>query len=271
MAGGNLATASGGRERFGATVLRIGPADSRHWRFAMRERNGFRYIIKVFEAQWDQLHDETVKPFFGQLKRDTNETYMRRSGVHHDMNGHDALFSYVVFQNAEGLRDALYRYDQGADQRRKIAYFACHGKRGVISAVQDISRRRLKNILAPLTSYDGLYFGACDFVNRRTAEVLLGGARSTWIAGYESWTPWLEGMLCDLMFFRLLLSGRFVRPNTNARWETISRPEDVAMRMYEEFPPARDLRFSLFYRTRDRICSTHEGRMENGPADSRIQ
>ena len=38
----------------------------------MRERNGVRYIIKVFEAQWDQLHDETVKPFFEQLKRDTN-------------------------------------------------------------------------------------------------------------------------------------------------------------------------------------------------------
>ena len=48
----------------------------------MRERNGVRYIIKVFEAQWDQLHDETVKPFFGQLKRDANETYMRRNGVH---------------------------------------------------------------------------------------------------------------------------------------------------------------------------------------------
>jgi hypothetical protein len=32
------------------------------------------------------------------------------------MPGHDALFSYVVFRNAEGLKDALYRYDQGADQ-----------------------------------------------------------------------------------------------------------------------------------------------------------
>ncbi|MHB1011413.1 MAG: hypothetical protein ACYC37_00685 [Desulfobacteria bacterium] len=224
----------------------------------MRERNGVRYIIKVFEAQWDKLHDETVKPFFGQLKRDANETYMRRNGVHHDLPGHDALFSYVVFQNAEGLKDALYRHDQGADQRRKIAYFACHGRRGVISAVQDISRRRLKNILAPLTSYDGLYFGACDFVNRKTAEVLLGGAQSTWIAGYESWTPWLEGMLCDMMFFRLLLSGRFVRPKTNARWEPIKRPDEVARRLYEQFPQAVDLRFSLYYRKPDRICSTLE-------------
>ncbi len=232
----------------------------------MRERNGTRYIIKVFEAQWDLLHDETVKPFFEQLKRDADETYSRRNGTRGDRPGHDALFSYVVFQNAEGLKDALYRYDQGVDSRKKIAYFACHGKRGVISAVQDISRRRLKNILAPLTSYDGLYFGACDFVNRKTAEVLLGGSQHLkWVAGYQSWTPWLEGMLCDLMFFRMLLSGQFVRPKTNARWEPIGRPEEAALRMYGNFPPARDLRFSLYYRKPDRICSTLD-EYRGGPA-----
>ena len=227
----------------------------------MRDRNGFRYIIKVFEAQWDQLHDETVKPFFEQLKRDTEETDARRNGYRGDRLGHDALFSYVVFQNAEGLKDALYGYDQGVDNRAKIAYFACHGKRGAISAVEDIGRTRLKNIIAPLSRYDGLYFGACDFVNRRTAEILLGGSpHFKWIAGYEKWVPWLEGMLCDLMFFRLLLSGRFVRPKTNARWEPIGRPEDVAAGLYDFFPQALDLRFSLYYRSRDGICSTLEAR-----------
>ncbi|MBI5420183.1 MAG: hypothetical protein HZA60_08835 [Deltaproteobacteria bacterium] len=225
----------------------------------MRARNGFRYIIKVFEAQWDQLHDESVKPFFEQLKRDTNETDARRNGYRPARPGHDALFSYTIFQNAEGLRDALSGHAQGVDNRAKIAYFACHGKRGHISAVKDIGRTKLKNILAPMTSYDGLYIGACDFVNRETAEVLLGGSPYLkWVAGYANWTPWLEGMLCDLMFFRLLLSGRFVRPNTNARWQAVSRPEDAAMQLYALFPPARDLRFSLFYRTRDRICSTLE-------------
>jgi hypothetical protein len=107
----------------------------------MKERNGFRYIIKVFEAQWDRLHDETVKPFFEQLKRDTEETYTRRNGRRRDRPGHDALFSYIVFQNAEGLKYALNGHDQGVDNRAKIAYFACHGKRGAITAVQDISRR----------------------------------------------------------------------------------------------------------------------------------
>jgi len=153
----------------------------------------------------------------------------------------------------------LYGHDQGADNRAKIAYFACHGKRGHITAVQDISRTKLKNILSPLTSYDGLYLGACDFVNRKTAEVLLGGMpHLKWVAGYENWTPWLEGMLCDLMFFRLLLSGRFIRPNSKARWDPFGRPEDVARDIYGLFPTARDLRFSLFYRSRERICSTLE-------------
>lgn len=225
----------------------------------MRKRNGFRYIIKVFEAQWDRLHDETVKPFFEQLKRDTEEANARRNGAGKGRPGHDALFSYVVFQNSEGLKDALYRHDQGVDSRKKIAYFACHGKRGVIRAVQGISRRKLNNILAPLSSYDGLYFGACDFVNRETAEVILGGSQYLkWIAGYESWTPWMEGMLCDLIFFQLLMSGRFVRPKTNARWDPVNSPEEAARCLYRYFPPARDLRFSLYYRKPERICSTLE-------------
>jgi len=61
----------------------------------MRTRNGYRYVIKVFEAQWDQHHAESVKPFFEQLKRDTEETYARRNGYRHDRPGHDALFSDV--------------------------------------------------------------------------------------------------------------------------------------------------------------------------------
>lgn len=225
----------------------------------MKERNGYRYIIKVFEAQWDRLHVESVKPFFEQLKRDTEETYARKHGYRPPRPGHDALFSYVVFQNAEGLRNALGAYDQKVDNRAKVGYFACHGKPGHICAVEAISRRRLRNILSPLTRYDGLYFGACDFVNRKTAEVLLGGSpHLKWVAGFERWVPWLEGMMSDLAFFRLLLSGRFVRPRANARWEPVSRPEDAARLVYEVFPPARDLQFSLFYRTRDRIASTLE-------------
>ena len=225
----------------------------------MRQRNGYRYVIKVFEAQWDQHHDESVKPFFEQLKRDTEETYARKNGYKPNRPGHDALFSYTVFQNAQGLKDALSRYDPGVDNRAKIAYIAAHGKRKSISAVKDISRTKLKNIVAPLTSYDGIFFGACDFANRETARVLLDGSpHIKWIAGYENWVPWLEGMLCDLMFFRLLLSGRFVRPNTNARWTPINRPEDVAQEMYELHLPARDLRFTMHYRTRDGISSTLE-------------
>lgn len=230
----------------------------------MKTRDGYRYIIKVFEAQWDQLHEETVKPFFEQLKRDTEDTYARRNGYRRTRPGHDALFRYVVFQNAQGLKDALSRQDQGVDSRAKIAYIACHGERGKISAVRDISRTRLKNIIAPLSSYDGLYFGACDFVDRRTAEVLLENSpHIKWVAGYAHWIPWLEGMICDLMFFRLLLSGRFVRPRVNARWEPVGRPEDAAFRLYEDFSQALDLGFSLFYRGREGVVSTRERYLEH--------
>lgn len=233
----------------------------------MRSRDGYRYIIKVFEAQWDRLHEESVKPFFEQLKRDTEDTYARRNGYKRTRPGHDALFSYVVFQNAEGLRDALVRPDQGVDNRTKIAYLACHGERGKISAVRDISRTKLKNIFAPLSSYDGLFFGACDFVNRRTAEILLESSpHLKWVAGYAHWIPWLEGMICDLVFFRLLLSGRFIRPRTNARWDPIGRPEDAAARLYEEYPLAIDLRFSLFCRGRDAIVSALERHLEQPSA-----
>lgn len=203
-----------------------------------------QYVIKVFEAQWDQHHNETVKPFFEQLKRETP--------------GHDALFSYVVFQNAEGLKYYLSRRDKGVGERKKIAYFACHGESNLISATQDISRQQLKNILTPLTSYQGLYFGACDFANRTTAEVLLREGKAKWVAGYDSGCPWTEGILCDLMFFRLLMSGRFVRPQTNGRWELIGSPAEAARQLYKVFPQAVDLHFSLFYRKGGRIRSTLE-------------
>src|SRR2546427_6393485 len=120
----------------------------------------------------------------------------------------------------------------------------------MICAAQNISRTKLKNILGQRSGYDGFLFGACDFVDRDTATHLLNAATyCKWVAGYESWTPWLESMLCDLMFFRLLLSGRFTRPQVNARWAPIRTPEDAAMALYECFPQSVDLRFSLFHRT----------------------
>src|SRR3972149_12185470 len=72
----------------------------------MKSRDGYRYIIKVFEAQWDQLHEETVKPFFEQLKRDTEDTYARRNGYRRTRPGADAPVRFGVFQHAPGRPDA---------------------------------------------------------------------------------------------------------------------------------------------------------------------
>lgn len=68
----------------------------------MRERD-FSYIIKVFEAQWDHLHEKSIKPFFEQLMRDTTAIDGCRQGTRQKRLGHDALFSYRILQNAEGL------------------------------------------------------------------------------------------------------------------------------------------------------------------------
>jgi hypothetical protein len=233
----------------------------------MLERD-FSYIIKVFEAQWDNLHDESVKPFFEQLKRDTTQIDTRRRGRRRKRHGHDALFSYRVFQNAAGLSGELDRQDRGAGPRAKIAYFACHGRPNMICAVQDISRTKLKNILGQRSGYDGFFFGACDFVDRETATQLLDAAPyCKWVAGYSNWTPWLESTLCDLMFFRLLLTGRFTRPDVNVRWISLHKPEEAAMAVYEDFPPSVYLRFSLFYRTAGGIRSTLE-QYENESAEA---
>jgi len=223
----------------------------------MRTREGVKYAIKVFEAQWDHRHDESVKPFFEQLKRDTSEIEVKRAKGRRRRQSHDALFSYAVFQNAEGLRDMLNAVDTGIGKREKAAYFACHGTEKSLCALQDISRTKLKNIIADLTTYDGLLFGAFDFATRETAEQLLDAAsHCRWVADYSSWTPWLEGTLCDLLFFRLLLSGKFRRPKKNVKWEGLQNPEEAARQLYQVFPQAVELRFSLFYRTAAGIKST---------------
>jgi hypothetical protein len=223
----------------------------------MKSRAAVKYAIKVFEVQWDARLDETVKPFFEQLRRDTSEIETKRAKGRRRRHSHDALFSYKVFQNAEGLRDELNAIDTGIGKRLKVAYFACHGTEKSLCAVQDISRTKLKNIIAGLTTYRGLVFGACDIVTRDTAEQLLEASpHCLWVAGYSAWTPWLEGTLCDLLFFRLLLSGKFRRPHKNVKWDDLQKPDEAARQLYEVFPQALDLRFSLFYRTSAGVKST---------------
>jgi hypothetical protein len=207
----------------------------------MKNRTDKKYVVKIYEAQWDDKHSESVKPFFAQLKRECLD----------DGDGNDPLFSYYVFGTAGSLSAALnYKQDLGIDGRLKIGYFAVHGQADSIQALNSINRVKLRNILIKTTSFDGLYFGACDFANRKTAESLLNNISSLkWLAGFAKWTPWLEGTICDTLFFRLLLSGRFRRPShTNTKWEVMTKPEDAAFHLYQVFPMAVDLKFSLFYR-----------------------
>jgi len=217
----------------------------------MKNRTEAKYVIKLYEAQWDKLHNESVKPFFEQLKRECDD----------DQSGHDPLFSYYVFGTAEGLAAALnYKLDVGLDNRLKIGYFGVHGQKDKIQALHSINRTKLRNIIVNTTNFDGLYFGACDFANNKTAESLLNNISTLkWVAGFSKWTPWLEGTICDILFFRLLLSGRFRRPShTNTKWDIMTKPEDAARHLYEIYPMAVDLKFSLFYRGSSGINSTYD-------------
>jgi hypothetical protein len=215
----------------------------------MKNREDVKYIIKVFEAQWDTQHTESVKPFFEQLKREMLP------------EDHDALYSYYVFQGPESLLSALTHYQRNADVegRLKIGYFSAHGEKDKLKAIGDISRVKMRNMLISSNVFDGLFFGACDFTNRKTAELMLNSMPSLkWVAGYSKWMPWLEGTICDILFFKLLLGGKFARPGKNARWIPVNRPEDAAYETYNIYPLALDLKFSLFYRGPTNIISTLE-------------
>jgi hypothetical protein len=225
----------------------------------MKQREGQAYVIKVFEAQWDEHHDSSVKPFFEQLKRETSEIEVQYRGYIKRRLGHDALYKYRIFQTAEGLKVNITEKDSGIGSRKKIGYFACHGKKGAICAINDISRSKLKNIVSHLTSYDGLFFGACDFVDANTAKYFLDNSpHLRWVAGYESWIPWLEGTFNDLLFFRILLSGSFSRPKSKGKWQPVSSPVEAAQELFTRYVMAADLKFSVFYRVKNGVGSTLE-------------
>jgi hypothetical protein len=213
----------------------------------VKDRTDKKYVVKIYEAQWDDKHNESVKPFFAQLKREC-----QRGNCGSGEDGNDPLFSYYVFGTADGLSAALnHKLDVGLDGRLKIGYFGVHGQENQIQPLIPINRVKFRNIMIKTTNFDGLYFGACDFVNLKTAESLLNNISTLkWVAGFAKWTPWLEGMMCDIMFFRLLFSGRFRRPaRTNTKWDVMIKPEDAARNLYQVFPMAVDLKFSLFYRS----------------------
>jgi hypothetical protein len=223
----------------------------------LKERDNRKYVIKVFEAQWDEKHNTSVKSFFEQLKRQTSDIEENHNKSKRYKMYHDALYKYKIFQTAEGLRSNITEKDIGVGGRKKIGYFACHGRKGAICAVNNISRTQLKNIFDKLTSYDGLFFGTCDFVDADTARYFLDSSpHLKWIAGYEMWTPWLEGTINDLLFFRLLLSGSFSREKKYAKWGNILKPEDAAKELYITYIPASSLKFSLYYRGKNDIRST---------------
>ena len=95
----------------------------------MQKREEQKYVIKVFEAQWDEHHDSSVKPFFEQLKRETSEIEGQNLKYRKRRTGHDALYKYRVFQTAEGLKVNVTGKDSGVDRRKKLSLFCLPRKK----------------------------------------------------------------------------------------------------------------------------------------------
>jgi hypothetical protein len=95
----------------------------------MQKREEQKYVIKVFEAQWDEHHDSSVKPFFEQLKRETSEIEGHKLKDTKRRMGHDALYKYRVFQTAEGLKVNVTEKDSGVGRRKKNCLFCVPRKK----------------------------------------------------------------------------------------------------------------------------------------------
>ena len=86
----------------------------------MQKREEQKYVITVFEAQWDEHHDSSVKPFFEQLKRETSEIERQHLKYRKRRMGHDALYKYRVFQTAEGLKANFTEKDSTVSRGKKL-------------------------------------------------------------------------------------------------------------------------------------------------------
>ena len=100
------------------------------------------------------------------------------------------------------------------------------------------------------SSYRGLYFGSCKFADINTADYLLANNQAVrWIAGYARKVPWIESTACDMMFFQLLLGGRFWATPKKSGHKACGTPRQAAQALYEVFPLAAKMEFALFDRT----------------------
>ena len=205
----------------------------------------------MIESQWDARHEQSIRPFFEELRRG-RQLYpkgpFRRDRSRTQVES-DPLFDYYVFNGANNLNALVGQRFSGIGSRRKILYIASHGSPKSLHTLADdpITRTQLRNALLK-SKIRGIVFGSCLFGNRDNAEFLLEEHNIDWVAGYNRTVDWLASTICDILFFRMLLDGWFRMTRKREKAVGISTVQEAVQCLYRAFPVAGELGFNVFYR-----------------------
>jgi hypothetical protein len=209
-----------------------------------------RYVVRVLESQWDARHEQSIRPFFEELRRGrrlySKGPYKRdRSSTKIES---DPLFDYYVFNGTGNLNTLVRQRFTGLGARRKIVYIASHGTIKTINTLtdEDIRRSKLRNAFRD-SKINGIIFGSCLFGNKSNAEFFLENRRVQWVAGYDKSVDWLASTISDLLFIRILLDGWFKIGEKRERKIHIPDVQAAAHCLYRTFPIAKELGFNVFY------------------------
>ncbi|WP_141396412.1 hypothetical protein [Polaromonas sp. AET17H-212] len=195
-------------------------------------------ILTLLEGKWFANRHVSTRdlfvPLFSVWTRNPLET------CHHEQ-----------FTNEQAFRSAVKYAFQ--NHRASTIYIGAHGDSRKIHGFHEngISVTVIKNAICkqPPGTKRGIYFGACNFVTARNAEVLLKNCdRLSWVAGYDASVNWTDSGILDLYFFRHLLfptPGRGnLRPATPKR-----RLEHAVAKVQDDLGPlATRLKFKVYTR-----------------------
>lgn len=195
-------------------------------------------VLSLLEGKWFPRKHVSVRDLFGPLFTVWTPTA-------------EACYHYEQFTNTAAFCAAIRYAFQS--HRANTIYIGAHGDKNGIHGFHDegIKRAVIRHALNGErgATKRGVYFGACSFVHRSTAEFILPACeRVSWLAGYHESVDWVDSSALDLCFFRHFLfptPGRGNRlPNTVRR-----RLEYAVSRIRDDMEPLADrLGFHVFVR-----------------------
>ncbi len=160
-----------------------------------------KYELAVVESRWERKRNYSMRGIFDLI---SDLSYGDAHGYHYEMVNDQHAFKEIVsrLRRSRGIR---------------ALHIAAHGaKSGILGSNGDlIDRRRvLRTIAGRLSdetgSLDGVHFGACWFLDQKTAYELLrkhgeGEPGLWWVAGYSKVIEWINSSVVDMFFWQKYL------------------------------------------------------------------